>query len=242
MNRSSDECYEHEAQILRSWHDNAEPWSHAIRTASVLSRELVTNAAILDAISCVRAEAPRETWRVLDLGCGEGWLTRALNARGTRALGVDAVAELIAKAQELGGGDFQVLDYASIAQRRWDAEPFDLAVCNFSLLGEHSVESLLSALPAYLVADGSLIIQTLHPIAACGEAPYVDGWRAGNWCGFSHQFSNPAPWYFRTIESWVSLLTRSGFEVRECREPKAPGAVVPSSIIWIGKPRGTAQT
>ncbi len=245
MSCSPDEDCEQEALILRSWRANAAPWSHAIRTAKVLSRELVTNAAILDAISSVLADSmkpPSESWRVLDLGCGEGWLTRALSARGAQVLGVDAVAELIAKARELGGGEFQVLDYASIAQRRWQSDPFDLAVCNFSLLGQHSVETLLAAVRGYLVSDGALIIQTLHPIAACGEAPYVDGWRPGNWCGFSDDFSNPAPWYFRTVESWVSLLTRSGFDVKECREPQAPGAPAPASIIWIGKPRGAAQT
>ena len=245
MSCSTDDDDEHEAHILRSWHANAAPWSYAIRTASVLSREQVTNAAILDAISSVRAELtkpPSEAWRVLDLGCGEGWLTRALNARGAQVLGVDAIAELIAAARELGGGDFQLVDYASIAQRRWQSDPFDLAVCNFSLLGEHSVETLLAAVPGYLVSGGALVIQTLHPIAACGDAPYADGWRPGNWCGFSDDFNNPAPWYFRTIESWVSLLTRSGFDVKECREPKAPGALAPASIIWIGKPRGAAQT
>jgi 2-polyprenyl-3-methyl-5-hydroxy-6-metoxy-1,4-benzoquinol methylase len=236
---------EHEAQILRSWRINAGPWSRAIRSASVVSRELVTNAAILQAMDTMSAAlmtSPRESLRILDLGCGEGWLTRELGARGMRVLGVDAVPELTAEAQKLGGGDFQVLDYASIARRQWRADPFDAAVCNFSLLGDESVESLVTALPWYLAAPGCLVIQTLHPIAACGNQPYQDGWRSGNWCGFSSDFSNPAPWYFRTIESWQSLLQRSGFEVLECREPKAANTAVPASIIWICKSRGAAQT
>jgi 2-polyprenyl-3-methyl-5-hydroxy-6-metoxy-1,4-benzoquinol methylase len=234
-----------ETQILRSWHINASPWSRAIRSASIISRELVTNAAILEAVGSVFSQASaaqRKSWRVLDVGCGEGWLTRALSSVGMRVLGIDAVPALVDDAQKSGGGDFQVLAYAAIARREWRGGPFDAAVCNFSLLGAESVESLVAGLAAYLADPGYLIIQTLHPIAACGDAPYTDGWRAGNWCGFSNEFVDPAPWYFRTIETWQSLLKRCGFDLLETREPQAAGATAPASIIWICKPRVTEQT
>jgi 2-polyprenyl-3-methyl-5-hydroxy-6-metoxy-1,4-benzoquinol methylase len=224
-----------EQEIIRSWHSNAAPWSHAIRTASIASRKLVTNGAIVDAVSSVSPS------RVLDLGCGEGWLARALADRGIRTTGIDVVPELIVQAVSQTGSierasrpEFLLQDYSSIANRRWAGGPFDAAVCNFSLLGADSVDSLIAALPFYLARPGRLIIQTLHPVAACGDQPYVDGWRAGNWSGFSSDFHDPAPWYFRTVESWQSTLTQSGFEILECREPKAPGAVTPASIIWIG--------
>jgi 2-polyprenyl-3-methyl-5-hydroxy-6-metoxy-1,4-benzoquinol methylase len=242
---ASQENETRETQILRSWQTNAGPWSRAIRSASIVSRELVTNGAILQAVTSVSppASAMRgKPWRVLDVGCGEGWLTRALASLGMRVLGIDVVPALVDDAQRSGGGEFQVLDYSAIARREWRAGPFDAAVCNFSLLGAESVELLVAGLAAYLANPGHLIIQTLHPIAACGDAPYQDGWRAGNWCGFSHDFSDPAPWYFRTIESWRSLLERCGFDLLETREPKAAQAAAPSSIIWICKPRVTAQT
>jgi 2-polyprenyl-3-methyl-5-hydroxy-6-metoxy-1,4-benzoquinol methylase len=222
----------HEAAIIRSWHSNAEPWGRAIRADSIASRVLVTNRAILDAIAGVAAISSR----VLDVGCGEGWLARALSGHGMQVLGVDAVPELIAQAAALGGAEFHVQDYAAIASRQWVRGPFDIAVCNFSLLGNESVESMIAGLPHYLDVSGRLVIQTLHPVAACGGAPYVDGWRAGNWCGFGGEFSDPAPWYFRTVESWLALLQRCGFAVTECREPKAAGAALPASIIWICKP------
>jgi 2-polyprenyl-3-methyl-5-hydroxy-6-metoxy-1,4-benzoquinol methylase len=225
-----------ETQILRSWHINASPWSRAIRSASIVSRELVTNGAILEAVTSVRPS------RVLDVGCGEGWLTRALASLGMRVLGIDAVPALVEDAQKSGGGDFQVLDYAAIARREWRAGPFDAAVCNFSLLGAESVESLVAGLAGYLANPGYLIIQTLHPVAACGDAAYQDGWRAGTWRGFSSDFVDPAPWYFRTVETWQSLLEHCGFDLVETREPKAAQATVPASIIWICKLRVTAQT
>ncbi|HEY1313909.1 MAG TPA: methyltransferase domain-containing protein [Steroidobacteraceae bacterium] len=225
-----------EQQIIRSWNVNAVPWAEAIRSGSIESRKLVTDRAIIDAVLGL---GPR---RILDLGCGEGWLARALAACAIQTVGIDVVPELIAAAARLGGGEFLVREYREIAQARWRAREFDAAVCNFSLLGKESVESLLAAIPEYLAAPGYLIVQTLHPLAACGDLPYEDAWRAGSWLGFGAQFSEPAPWYFRTLESWHCMLRRTGFEVLECREPTAPGARAPASVIFICKPRVREQT
>jgi 2-polyprenyl-3-methyl-5-hydroxy-6-metoxy-1,4-benzoquinol methylase len=225
-----------ELDIIHSWHVNAGAWSDAIRTSSIASRTLVTNQAIIDAVSSV---APR---RLLDLGCGEGWLVRALSTRGMSVVGVDIVPDLIARAAALGGGEFQVQDYASIANRQAHLGAFDAVVCNFSLLGEQSVESLIAALPFYLNHPGYLIVQTLHPVSACGDHPYRNGWREGSWLGFGSDFSNPAPWYFRTVESWSAMLERCAFDILECREPRADAAALPASQIWIGRARRSAQT
>ena len=231
-----------EQEIIRSWHSNAAPWTRAIRAASIASRKLVTNQAIIDAVSSVPCA------RILDIGCGEGWLARALSDRGMSVTGIDVVPELIAqaganpRAAASGSVAFHVQDYASIANRQWRGGTFDAAVCNFSLLGRQSVDSLIAGLPHYLNDPGYLIIQTLHPVAACGEQPYQDGWREGSWLGFGSDFNNPAPWYFRTLETWTALVQRCGFDILECREPKAAGAVTPASVIWIGITQRSAQT
>lgn len=220
-----------EQQIVQSWNANAEPWAQAIQAGSIASRKLVTDAAIVNAVMSVQPQ------RVLDLGCGEGWLARSLAARGVTVIGVDAVPHLIAKATQFGHGEFHVQEYRAIAERRWHCDPVDAVVCNFSLLGGESVESMMGAVGGCLGASGHLIVQTLHPLAACGEHPYQDGWREGSWRGFGADFSDPAPWYFRTLESWLAMLRRNGFEVLECREPTAPGAFTPASLILMCRPR-----
>jgi hypothetical protein len=83
-----------------------------------------------------------------------------------------------------------------------------------------------------------LVIQTLHPVIAAGESPYADGWRQGSWTGFSDDFSDPAPWYFRTMESWVRLLRDSGFVLRELREPVHPISGKPASVIFVAEATG----
>ena len=233
MNSSSDA---RERQIIRSWHANAGPWTHAIESGSIASRKRVTNAAIIDVVSMLH---PRS---LLDVGCGEGWLTRALSPPVPHVCGIDAVPELVAEAARRGRGDFRVHSFADLSNGRVECGPFDAAVCNFSLLGEKSVDSLIPGLLGYLNPSGRLIIQTLHPVAACGDLPYRDGWREGSWSGFSAGFSDPAPWYFRTLQTWLGLPRRCGFELLDCLEPTAPGAPAPASIILICKPSVTRQT
>lgn len=84
-------------------------------------------------------------------------------------------------------------------------------------------------------SGGSLVIQTLHPESACGELPYEDGWRAGSWEGFSEDFVDPAPWYFRTVESWVALSGRSGFGAVEVREPGYSQNGLVASLILVSR-------
>lgn len=216
-------------RIVSSWHRNAAPWSTAVRDGQIESRRLVTDHAVLAA---VRSCAPRT---VLDIGCGEGWLSRALTDDGIGVIGVDVVPALIEAAQRAApGGDYRVASYESIAAGGL-AVTVDLAVANFSLIGAQAVDALVRRVPSLLASRGHLVVQTLHPATAQGELPYVDGWRPGSWAGFGPDFTDPAPWYFRTIERWVTLLTQSGFVLRELREPVHPRTGSPASLLLVAQ-------
>lgn len=217
-----------DAQVIDSWHTNAAAWTRAVREGRIESRRQVTDAAIVQA---VLGRRPRT---VLDLGCGEGWLVRALAGHGIAGTGVDAVAALVAQAQQAGGGSFRVLSYEAIADGALAARA-DVVVANFSLLGGAAVERLLRQVPALLEPGGALVVQTLHPVAACGDLPYEEGWRDGTWAGFSDEFTDPAPWYFRTVGGWVALLDRAGMRVVELHEPLHPATGKPASIVFVAQ-------
>ncbi len=214
-------------KIVDCWNTNANAWGEAIRAGQIESRTLVTNRAIIDAV------LRHEPTSILDLGCGEGWLARELMARGKHVLGVDAVPALIEQARD-AGGRFEVMSYEDIAAGKLH-ERFDLIVANFSLLGEDVVAQLFAALPRLLNAHGVFIVQTVHPLQACGDLPYIDGWRVGSWAGFSGDFIDPAPWYFRTLASWLKLFVAHGFELIELNEPLHPNNGKPASVIFVGK-------
>ncbi|MDT8428420.1 MAG: class I SAM-dependent methyltransferase [Pseudomonadales bacterium] len=220
MNPYSDE------KIIDSWKKNASQWAVTIRGGQIESRRLSTDKAIVEA---VLRYSPRS---VFDIGCGEGWLIRELAPHVTDLVGVDGVPDLIDQAKNAGGGHFLVASYAAVAAGEIEGL-FDVVVCNFSLIGKESVDALFKAVPAYLKPGGVFIVQTLHPVFA-GDLPYLDGWREGSWAGFGSDFIDPAPWYFRTLESWVALFSANGFRLLEMREPLHPKTYKPASVIFIG--------
>lgn len=219
-----------EYTLLQSWHHNARAWTEAIRSGAIESRRQVTDQAILLALM------GRQPERVLDLGCGEGWLLRALAERGIETVGVDGDATLVEAAQAAGSSPVQVASYEDLVEVKVDiGRDYDLICANFSLLHQNIIP-LLAALNALLVPGGALVIQTLHPWSvAAGD--YQDGWREETFDGFKGQWQ-PMPWYFRTLSSWLNALDMAGFQLISLREPQHPQSPVPQSLLMIAERRG----
>ncbi len=207
-------------KISRSWIANADAWTSAVRERRIESRRVATDAAIVNA---VLDQNPKT---VLDLGCGEGWLARALH--GLNVTGIDGSPALIEAAKELGGGEFHAMPYRELASLN---RTFDVAVANFSLF-EENIDDLLAAIPAR-----TLIVQTAHPSFA--EA---DGWQVETFANFEGAFQEPMPWYFRTKESWVATFETAGFELLEAREPSHPETGKPLSMIYVAARPGLTRT
>ena len=219
-----------ELRLEESWDANAGAWTEAVREGRIESRRLGTDRALLDAIT---ARAPG---RLLDVGCGEGWLARALAPLGFEVVGIDGSSELIESAERLGGGTFHVLGYERlVSDPAAAAGPFDVVVCNFSLLSE-DVAPVLRSLVDRLTPDGALIVQTVHPFTAAGDDPYRDGWREEAFAGFGGGFRASMPWYYRTIGSWIRELRAAGLELTGCLEPLHPRAGRPLSLLLVARP------
>lgn len=218
------------ATLIRSWTTNADAWTTAVRENAIPSRRLATDAAIVAA--CERVIAGRPAVRVLDVGCGEGWLARALAGMGAVVTGIDASAPLIDAARASGGG----ADYACVSYEQLESDasvvegPFDLIVCNFALLDDR-IAPLLAALARRLPSSGVILVQTVHPWAAVGDGPYEEGWRTETWSAFGTAFPAPMPWYFRPIGSWVAAVREAQLVVDRLEEPIHPETKKPLSLL-----------
>lgn len=211
---------------VASWSENAERWTAAVRGQMIASRRDATDVAILCAARAGRLG------KLLDVGCGEGWLCRELHREAVEVVGVDASSELVARASSAGGASYLVLSYAELAETPTRAgQGFDTVICNFSLLDDQA-EALLDALASISNSQARLLIQTLHPVALA--PPYEDGWRVERFDGFGDDGWAPMPYFARTLASWVDAISRK-WALKQILEPKAPSARTPASLLLVAE-------
>ncbi|MEM9647005.1 MAG: methyltransferase domain-containing protein [Bacteroidota bacterium] len=188
-------------KIISSWEQNASEWIKVMQENSIASRKF-TNAAIVEAIGKLNSN------KLVDIGCGEGWLTRKIGGLGIEAVGLDAIEDLILEAQKQGSETYRVFTFEDIiADKTIPGGLFDCAVFNFCLYLKDGLPILLQNTLGQLSSNGSILIQTLHPYFLLqNEIPYVSQWLNDSWKGLPGNFKDGHAWYARTFEDWITVL------------------------------------
>lgn len=199
--------------IIPSWKKNASEWIRAMEENSIPSRKF-TNKAILDTLAGLNLV------KLVDIGCGEGWLTREIAGTGVEAVGLDAIDTLILEAQRKGKESYHVFTFEDIiAGTDLPNAPFDAAVFNFCLYLENGLQSLLENTLKAINPNGYVIIQTLHPYFLIQNGlQYKSQWLSDSWKGLPGNFEDGHAWYARTFEDWSKILVnieRTHFSLEE---------------------------
>jgi len=217
-----------ENDILHSWEKNANNWQHLIDQGSIESRS-VTNEAVINVLSTLPIR------RLLDLGCGEGWLVRRMQQYGLDCRGIDGSAALVGMASASGGPFYQCMSFGEIiAGRTIEGSPFDAIVLNFVLFGKDSTPKLLQSLHPHLNTPGFIIIQSLHPDA--GHAFEPSHWKPNVWEGLPDHFSDPYPYYHRSMSDWQLMFRECQLDILRQQEQLHPRTKRPTSIIFVLSP------
>lgn len=98
--------------------------------------------------------------KILDAGCGNGFLARYFDNHGADVTGIDTAEALIDQAREYEDDvDYQVTD---IVEMDLDAE-FDIIVCNNVIQHIEDYEQTLERFDDHLKDDGTIVITVRHP-------------------------------------------------------------------------------
>ncbi|HEY7336689.1 MAG TPA: methyltransferase domain-containing protein [Bryobacteraceae bacterium] len=148
--------------------------------------------------------APQPGERILDLGCGDGALTKKLVDLGCEVVAVDSSAPQIEAARELGL-DAHVMSAESLPYR----EEFDAVLSNAVLHWIRRADEAIAAVFRALKPGGRFV-------AECGGYGCVHKVqsalvRALNQRGIDGQAR--VPWYFPTPGDYATRLERAGFRV-----------------------------
>jgi SAM-dependent methyltransferase len=176
--------------------------------------------------------------RTVDIGCGEGRLTRDLKKRGHQVIGIEASPTLAAAARAADTAmDIRVADAARLPL---DDACADLAVAFMSL---HDIDAMPAAVleaARILEPGGKLCFAIVHPINSAGDfeqkaadAPFViKRDYLGTFAyadtveqdGFEMTFHSR----HRPVESYFLALEEAGLLVETLREPRVPDHAVRS--------------
>jgi len=215
--------------IITTWEHNAEHWIRLMQDHSIPTRTF-TNNAIVSTIKELLVK------NVLDVGCGEGWLTRNLVQLGKTATGIDGTATLIKYAKTQGTEPYYHLSYEQIINGvELKGAPFDALVFNFSIYQEEEVVLLFKALKKHLSSKGFLVIQTLHPsFLLLKNLPYKSQWISSAWSGLPGNIKYDHSWYARTYEDWIFLFLKTSYTLHSLKEV-VDNREQPISMIYILK-------
>jgi ubiquinone/menaquinone biosynthesis C-methylase UbiE len=107
----------------------------------------------------------------VDIGCGEGRVTRDLTARGHTVTGVDAAPTMIAAAREADPkGTYLRADAADLP---FEDNSFDIAVAYNTMMDVADLPGSIREAARVLTPGGRLCIAITHPIINTGTM--VDG-------------------------------------------------------------------
>lgn len=192
-------------------------------------RRLILDPVIFELFGTVRDQ------RILDAGCGNGYISWQLTKRGARVSGVDWSVMMIARAKQ----NFPELDFRvfNIEQTLPFAEgEFDAIVASMVIQDVRDPERALAELVKRLRVGGQLILAIPHPCYAYPAGVIRRTW----WQRWTQQpgdfiiqdyalerkvtvpiqgMRQATPRHHRTLSQYWQLVERSGLMIRSMREP-----------------------
>lgn len=152
------------------WDQMAEWWDQKLGDEGDLWHRTLIDPPLLRLVGAVAG------LRVLDLACGNGYLSRRFARHGATVSGVDANAPIIERARlrearEPLGITYRVADAAHLEHLE-DGE-FDLVVCNMALMDIEEAAAALREAGRVLEHGGRFVASLSHP---CFDKVNTSGW------------------------------------------------------------------
>ncbi len=229
------------ADSVRSqWEANAQLYAELIADHGTPHHKLILNPCVEELLGDVKGK------KMIDAGCGEGYLTRYYASKGAEVVGIDLSSNLIEIARDKSPEDLLV-DYqvGDICKMEFVADGwYDVLLCNLVILNIPCYQEAFSEFNRVLKSGGVLVFSIVHPaFNFYGPGAWEMGpkdpetkRRRGLFFKVDHymhempyerywrsrdgeKFPEPITFYHRTISTYVRELVNAGFRIEAMEEP-----------------------
>jgi len=209
-------------RVIAAWDEAADHLDH-FGDEGDFAHQYLLNPTIFTLAGSVASK------RVLDAGCGEGYLSRMLARRGGQVTGVEPATRLflLCVAQERReplGVTYLQRDVVELAL---PLQSFDLVIANMMLMDVPDYRGAVRALSAVMRPGGDIIITLLHPCFEQSGAQWP-ALRAVETREYLVEFERPqtfATLFHRPLSAYINLLLECGLALRWVVEPRLPDGV-----------------
>ena len=213
------------ADLAAAWERNAKNWITWARAAGHDSYWRFSRDLFLEIV-------PRPGRRTLDLGCGEGRLSRDLKALGHEIVGVDLSETMLASAHE---ADPAIETHkADAAELPFADASFDCVVAFMSLQDIERLDESVAEAARVLERGGAFCIAIVHPMNSAGafegdeaDSPFTI---TGSYLDANYYADEIARdgleltlvSAHRPIQAYTDAVTDAGLLIERLREPPVP--------------------
>lgn len=218
--------------------------------AEVYERLLQSGGIVIKyaARSVAEMASPLDGATVLDLGCGQGLLTRMLAERGGRVTGVDISSKMLEIAES-----YEKENPLGVVYVRDDARSlssfaplqFDVVTSSMALMDIAELEEVFQAVHRVLRPGGRFVFAVTHP---CFLPPHAETEADENGRFLARklrQYTREGFWradgtdriraalgaYHRTLSTYINQLIDAGFEIRRLKEPTLYPLDYPQAVV-----------
>jgi 2-polyprenyl-3-methyl-5-hydroxy-6-metoxy-1,4-benzoquinol methylase len=171
--------------------------------------------------------------RILDLGCGEGMFgAELLDAGAAYYHGIDGSRNMLQKAEQHLASHppsrFS-LECTNLNDITVDASSYDLVLSRMVFHYIEDLEPIFNKVSSTLKPNGSFIFSVMHPVITATFDHFSGKQKRSHWVvdDYFSTGKRVEQWmdhsvvkYHKTIEDYVSLLLRSGFQLENLKEGK----------------------
>ncbi len=226
---------------IKSWNKIAREYDELI-TCGDFFRDQLLNPTINALLPYLNGK------RILDAGCGQGYLAHTMHKKGASVIGVDAAENLITIAKkrytESDSLTFSLHDLKK--PLNYFGGYFDGVVANMVLMDFDPIDTTMREFGRITKNGGFFIFSILHPFFISGEvrknipellqgkpphyelsryaSPFAKKWRI-------HTTSHDTDMYHRPLGYYAHALRNAGFCITDIREPVLSADVVKKNKI-----------